>query len=312
MKGPVMTRIPILIVSGFLGAGKTTCIQQLLREFPTTERVMVIENDFGSVSYDADVLASQGAQLKALPSGCICCSLAGNFLQALYSVLTKTDVDFIIIEPSGVAKVSDILRICDHPDIADKVLVVGVWTIVDGQKGLFYVKNFGEFFADQIHYADTILLNRLDPKPDWYDETIDTLRQENGHARLVTKPLEHISLRQLLIGTPDSSAHSVPIPLESHHDHEHHHHGDEVFTAVTLEAADILTAAKWQAKVERLLLPKTGTILRIKGIMPSLKGYISIQYSGGDVVVELTDTKGHILTVIGAHIDSEEIHQLWN
>lgn len=303
--------IPIVIVSGFLGAGKTTCIQQLLQELPDTKRIMVIENDFGSVSYDADVLAAQGVRLKALPSGCICCSLAGNFLQALRSVLLQADVDLIIIEPSGVAKVSDVLRVCERPEIADKVIVVGVVTVVDGQKGLFYVEQFGEFFADQIHYADMVLLNRVDPKPEWYDETLEAIRAENGHARILTAPLEPGTLRNAILGWEEGANKATEPAVPTHHHDHDHHHGEEIFQAVTLEAGDILTTAQWKQKVETLLQAKSGVILRLKGIVPSLKGYISIQYSGGPLVIEPSDAKGQIITVIGSQIKEGELQALW-
>lgn len=298
-------KIPVWIVSGFLGAGKTTYIQQLLSSMGNQNRTMVIENDFGSVSYDADVLASQGVRLKALPSGCICCSLAGNFLQALHSVLTKADVNCIIIEPSGVAKVSDVLRVCERPELRDKIMIVQVVTVVDGQKGLFYLQNFGEFFADQIRYADRIVVNRVDLGAEWYDEMMQRFRQVNGHAYIATTPEDAISFV-----TTDHQLRNLP---EDHddNDHDHHHHGDEIFTAVTLEAADILSLEQWKRKVEGLLETKKGLILRLKGIVPSLKGYISIQYSGGPLEVVYTDVKGQTITVIGSAIDAVDIQRRW-
>lgn len=296
-------KIPVWIVSGFLGAGKTTYIQQLLSSMGNQNKTMVIENDFGSVSYDADVLASQGVRLKALPSGCICCSLAGNFLQALHSVLTKADVERIIIEPSGVAKVSDVLRVCERPELRDKIMIVQVVTVVDGQKGLFYLQNFGEFFADQIRYADTIFVNRIDSGAEWYDEMMERFRQVNGHAYIATMLEDAISFVP-----KDQRLQNLP----EEHDHDHdHHHGDEIFTAVTLEAADILSLQQWKEKVEGLLETEKGLILRLKGIVPSLKGYISIQYSGGPLEVVYTDVKGQTLTVIGSAIDAEDIQRRW-
>lgn len=316
-----MKRVPVFIVSGFLGAGKTTCIQQLLHDMTDIQRVMVIENDFGKVSYDADVLTAQGVRLKALPSGCICCSLAGNFLQALHSVLTKADVDFIVIEPSGVAKLSDILRVCERPEVADSILVAGIITVVDGQKGLGYLQNFGEFFANQVHYADTILVNRVDPQADWYDDLMAALRQENGHARIVLASEAEKSLRCLVLGTGYVPRPALPSGLpderedhehhEHHEHHDHHHHGDEIFTAITLEAFDIMSQAKWQEKVEALLQAQGGRILRLKGIVPSLKGYISIQYSGGPLEITPTDVRGQAITVIGAQIDEGALQRCW-
>lgn len=309
-----MKRIPVLIISGFLGAGKTTCIQRLLQEMTDSQRVMVIENDFGKVSYDADVLAAQGVRLKALPSGCICCSLAGNFLQALHSVLTKADVDLIIIEPSGVAKLSDILRVCERPEVADSILVAASITVVDGQKGLGYLQNFGEFFANQVQYADTILVNRVTSPDAEYDELLAALRQENGHARIVTMGEDDFSLRPIVFG-PVKKTQSAPvrpaIPQAGEEAHEHHHHGDEIFTAITLEAFDILAQPKWQEKVESLLESQGDRILRLKGIVPSLKGYISIQYSGGPLVITPTDVKGQTLTVIGSQLDEDNIQRRW-
>ncbi len=320
-------KIPVLIVSGFLGAGKTTCIQRFLADVEDMRRVMIIENDFGAVSLDAAVLKHQGARLQTLTSGCICCSLAGDFLHSLQSVLAEADVDFIVIEPSGVAKLSDILRVCRRPELQDRLAVVGAVTVVDSQKGLFYLRNFGEFFADQVACSNTILLTRTAVKADWYDETIEALRNCNHSAPIIDADDSRVSLSALLMGCAMLGNGTVPA---AHGDrtggheaylydaccadtHDHHHHAEETggLTAVTAGVMEVYTPEQWRQRTEQFLSEQAERPLRIKGIVPTPQGYAMIQYSGGPVEVVMTPVAGQTVTVIGTALEKNAVQAWW-
>ena len=158
--------VDVFIVSGFLGAGKTTFIQKLMREVFRGVRLAVVENDFGEESVDASLLGTSGVLVTELNSGCICCSLSGDFVRAFLDMLGRFKPEKVIIEPSGVAKLSDVVRACEDPRIAQLAEVRGKITVVDASSCRKYADNFGEFFEDQIEHADTILLSRTGRSPD--------------------------------------------------------------------------------------------------------------------------------------------------
>ena len=152
-------KVKVYIVSGFLGAGKTTFIQQLIQELPDPTRVLILENDFGQVNLDGAILREKGYTVRELTSGCICCSLAGDFRRALVDILDTQDVDYIIIEPSGVSQLSDILAICKDSSIAKRIELTGCVSIVDAMRAPMYYKNFGVFFKDQIAYSSQVFIS---------------------------------------------------------------------------------------------------------------------------------------------------------
>ena len=154
--------IPITIISGFLGAGKTTYLQHILNCRNTNERILIIENDFGETSLDAKQLSATGATVREVTSGCICCSLQGNFKNALIDILSTQDIDQIYIEPSGVSKLSEILYTCDDDDITSKAYISMIITIVDAMQAPMAIKNFGPFFKDQIKHCYAILLTHIE------------------------------------------------------------------------------------------------------------------------------------------------------
>ncbi|EHM42659.1 GTP-binding protein [Anaeroglobus geminatus] len=158
--------IPVYIVSGFLGSGKTTFIQHLLGQMRDTGKVMVIENDFGEVSFDSALLKKQGIRFEELASGCICCTLAGDFKKSLHKVLQEASTDCIIIEPSGVAKLSDIIAVCQDKELTGAIRLVRAVTVVDAQAGYMYAENFGEFFIDQIRCGQDIFLSHAGENED--------------------------------------------------------------------------------------------------------------------------------------------------
>ena len=237
-----MTKIDI--ISGFLGAGKTTFIKKLLKEAIAGEKVVLIENEFGEIGIDGGFLKDSGIEIREMNSGCICCSLVGDFGRSLNEVLTKYTPDRVIIEPSGVGKLSDVMKaVCDVAGEIDVVLNGSV-TVVDAQKCKMYMKNFGEFFNNQIESAGTIVLSRTDvADADKVAQCVEMIREKNPKAAIVTTPIDKLTGEQLLeiIEQPtDDMAEKLLEEVKEghyhHHDdddeecccgHHHHHHDDD-------------------------------------------------------------------------------------
>ena len=216
------------IISGFLGAGKTTFIKKLLKEAIAGEKVVLIENEFGEIGIDGGFLKDSGIEIREMNSGCICCSLVGDFGRSLNEVLTKYTPDRVIIEPSGVGKLSDVMKaVCDVAGEIDVVLNGSV-TVVDAQKCKMYMKNFGEFFNNQIESAGTIVLSRTDvADADKVAQCVEMIREKNPKAAIVTTPIDKLTGEQLLeiIEKPtDDMAEKL---LEEVKEGHHHHHDDD-------------------------------------------------------------------------------------
>ena len=221
-----MTKIDI--ISAFLGAGKTTFIKKLLKEAIAGEKVVLIENEFGEIGIDGGFLKDSGIEIREMNSGCICCSLVGDFGRSLNEVLTKYTPDRVIIEPSGVGKLSDVMKaVCDVAGEIDVVLNGSV-TVVDAQKCKMYMKNFGEFFNNQIESAGTIVLSRTDvADADKVAQCVEMIREKNPKAAIVTTPIDKLTGEQLLeiIEKPtDDMAEKL---LEEVKEGHHHHHDDD-------------------------------------------------------------------------------------
>ena len=227
-----MTKIDI--ISGFLGAGKTTFIKKLLEEAIAGEQVVLIENEFGEIGIDGGFLKDSGIEIREMNSGCICCSLVGDFGRSLEEVLTKYQPDRVIIEPSGVGKLSDVMKAVRDVAANLDVALNSAVTVVDASKCKMYMKNFGEFFNNQVAYAGTIILSRTDVADvKKVDAAVKMLREANPKAVIVTTPVSQLTGAQLLeiIEKPDTMEEELmKEALEAfeehhhHHDHEHEHH----------------------------------------------------------------------------------------
>lgn len=221
-----MTKIDI--ISGFLGAGKTTFIKQLLKEAISGEKVVLIENEFGQIGIDGGFLKDAGIEIREMNSGCICCSLVGDFGRSLEEVLTKYQPDRVIIEPSGVGKLSDVMNAVKNVASEIEVMLNSAVTVVDVNKCRMYMKNFGEFFNNQIENAGTIVLSRTDvADPKKVQGAVEMLRQHNAKATIVTTPCSELTGAQLLemIEQEDDMAEELMKEAREHM-HEHHHHHD--------------------------------------------------------------------------------------
>lgn len=224
-----MTKINV--ISGFLGAGKTTLIKKLLAEVFSGQKVVLIENEFGEIGIDGGFLKEAGVQITEMNSGCICCSLVGDFGKALKEVLEKFAPDRIIIEPSGVGKLSDVMRavggVAEHADVELDSSI----TVADATKCKIYIKNFGEFFNNQIEYADTIVLSRTQNiKEDKLEAAVKLLQEHNSKAAIITTPWDELAGNIILeaMNGRNSLAEELLKEQEEHsHYHEGHGHHEE-------------------------------------------------------------------------------------
>ena len=218
-----MTKIDI--ISGFLGAGKTTLIKKLLSEALSGEKVVLIENEFGEIGIDGGFLKDSGIQITEMNSGCICCSLVGDFEKSLAEVLDKFSPDRVIIEPSGVGKLSDIIHAVEKID-SDNISLNSFSTVVDAKKCKMYLKNFGEFFCNQVENARAIILSRSqDANEEKLAETIKLLRGLNSEANIITTPWDALDGKQILHAM--ETAKLLSKELEEEHEKAHHHHGHD-------------------------------------------------------------------------------------
>ena len=236
--------IKVDIFSGFLGAGKTTLIKKLIEEAYKGEQVVLIENEFGEIGIDGGFLKDSGVEINEMNSGCICCSLVGDFGKALEQVVEQFHPDRILIEPSGVGKLSDIIQAVENLDLAD-VQLNGFTTIVDAKKAKIYMKNFGEFFNNQVEHASSIILSHTKGMDeDKLAQVVALLREHNPHATIITTDWDALDGKKILAAmekrdTIDEALHHLE-EEQAHahhhdhddacgcgHDHDHHHHDDE-------------------------------------------------------------------------------------
>ena len=282
------------IISGFLGAGKTTLIQKLLKEALKGEKVVLIENEFGEIGIDGGFLKDAGIEVTEMNSGCICCSLVGDFGSALKEVVTQYNPDRIIIEPSGVGKLSDVIKAVQGVAEDVELDLNSFVTVADAKKCKMYIKNFGEFYNNQVEYAGSIILSRTgDVAEDKLNESVALLREHNEKAAIITTPWDELSGEQILKVMEDGNdmvkelleeeeicpvcgGHHDHDHDHEHHDHDHdhhHHHADEVFTSWGKETAHKYTEEELDYLLKALSETDAyGTVLRSKGIIQMTDG----------------------------------------
>ena len=221
-----MTKIDI--ISGFLGAGKTTLIKKLLSEGFKGEQVVLIENEFGEIGIDGGFLKEAGIEIREMNSGCICCSLVGDFGKSLHEVVDTYHPDRILIEPSGVGKLSDVIKAVQDVQAEIDAELNSFTTVVDVTKCKIYRKNFGEFFSNQIEYAGAVILSRTDKaKPEKIQESVALLRELNEKAPIITTPIEQLPGEKILEAMESSKSLEEELLAEvAHEEHEHHHDHD--------------------------------------------------------------------------------------
>ena len=262
------------IISGFLGAGKTTLIKKLLEEAYKGEKIVLIENEFGEISIDGGFLQGTGVQISEMSSGCICCSLVGDFGEALKDVQAKYNPDRIVIEPSGVGKLSDVIRAVEDVAKEDKEIVLNSFiTVADASKCKVYMKNFGEFFNNQVEHAGCIILSRTGKlSEEKINAAVALLREHNATATIITTLWEQVDGKQILASMERTSAdfiHELKEIMEHeefdddecddpdccchHHHHDHEHHHGKMKEALEELAAKIEAEAKSPAEAAEML-----------------------------------------------------------
>ncbi|MCH5338410.1 MAG: cobalamin biosynthesis protein CobW [Acetatifactor sp.] len=226
-----MTKIDVF--SGFLGAGKTTLIKKLLKEALDGSKTVLIENEFGEIGIDGGFLKEAGIEIKEMNSGCICCSLVGDFGTSLKEVISTYAPERILIEPSGVGKLSDVLKAVENVAAELDVQVNSAVAVVDASKAKMYIKNFGEFFINQIQFAGTIILSRTDKVTGAkLEECVQLIREHNSRATIITTPLDQLDGRNVLetiegADTLDEMMREMLEQVQDEHEHHHHHHDDD-------------------------------------------------------------------------------------
>ena len=330
-----MTKIDIF--SGFLGAGKTTLIKKLIAEAYTGEQLVLIENEFGEIGIDGGFLQEAGINITEMNSGCICCSLVGDFGKALRQVMDTYHPDRILIEPSGVGKLSDVIRAVQNLEMHDVVLN-GFTTVVDATKAKMYMRNFGEFFNNQVEHASAIILSRTaGMSQEKLDACVALLREKNPTATIVTTPWDELDGKQLLAAMErrDTLAAALEELAEEQehehhhhdddecgcgchdhgHDHEHeHHHADEVFTSWGKETAHPYGKQELAAALEALDTGDYGQVLRAKGIVAGTDGkWLHFDYVPGEVEIRngAAGVTGR-LCVIGAELKEDALTSLFH
>ena len=304
--------IPVYIISGFLGSGKTKLIQSLLNRTDVS-KVAVIENDFGEVSFDAAVLKRQGVRLEELPSGCICCTLVGNFKESLRTVLKDGSAELIVIEPSGVAKLSDIKALCESAEFAGNIGPLVTVTVVDGSMAVMYAENFGEFFVDQLREGQVIVVNRTDDKED-EKELRQLLQRENKKAPIlfeIPEDFDFASFASLVAGIKTHGHLCTCGCGHDGHDHHCHEHEEVPFQTLTIRVDACRTEAEWEETLKRSLEAEPN-ILRVKGIVKVPSGYATVQYSGHHIDISGTVEADTVMTFIGTSLSEEDLRPLWS
>ena len=324
-----MTKIDIF--SGFLGAGKTTLIKKLLKEAYNGEKVVLIENEFGEIGIDGGFLQDAGIEITEMNSGCICCSLVGDFTKALAKVISEYTPDRVIIEPSGVGKLSDVIRAAKEVT-SDTAKLNSFTTVVDAGKCKMYMKNFGEFFNDQIKNASAIILSHTDiVKESKVTEAVNLIREQNPDATLVTTPWGALNGADILSAfekkdTLEMAVNELREEHEHHHEHGeecgcghhhgehgHHHHADEVFTSFGVETAKSFTVEQIKSILNELDEGNEyGMVLRAKGIVAADDGkWIHFDYVPGEIDIRFGSAgiTGRIC-VIGSGLDKDKVKEL--
>lgn len=341
--------IKIDVFSGFLGAGKTTLIKKLIKEAYGGEKLVLIENEFGEIGVDGGFMQEAGITVNELNSGCICCSLVGDFAEALKKVAAELRPDRILIEPSGVGKLSDVVRAVEKANLAD-CKINSLTAVVDANKCKIYMKNFGEFFNDQIDSAACIVFSHTDvASGEKLATALKLVKERNAGATVVTTAWDLLDGKQIL----DAMEHASTLEEElsklaedeeehehcchhhdhdedehehccHHHDHDeeehghehhhHHHHADEVFASWGVETSAKFSAAHLKAALAELSDgTRFGTVLRAKGIVAGEDGkWLHFDYVPGEVNVrEGAAAYTGRLCVIGSKLDEEELKELF-
>lgn len=327
--------VKVDIISGFLGAGKTTLIKNLFKSSMKNEKVVLIENEFGEIGVDGTFLKESGVEIKEINSGCICCSLVGDFSSSMKEVVEKFNPDRIIIEPSGVGRLSDIIKAVEKVEEELKINIVA--TVVDGGKCKMYHKNFGEFYNDQIAQAKTVIVSKTEKLSESkINDALEIIRELNPDVTVITTPVSELDPEKVLDTLQSDKSgydellkslleeaehehhhhHHDDDDDEDEHEHCHHHHADEVFTSWGEETAKAYSKAELDAILKTLADENAGlgVILRAKGFVKAKDDekwyYFDLVAGDYEIRSGAPDVIGRVC-VIGSKIDEKKISELF-
>lgn len=341
-----MTKVDI--ISGFLGAGKTTLIKKLINEVYQGEQIVLIENEFGEIGIDGTFMNNAGIEVTEINSGCICCSLVGDFEASLKEVLETYHPDRIIIEPSGVGKLSDVIKAVNEVN-NDELILDNYIAVIDAKKCRLYTKNFGEFFNNQIEYASLVILSRSQDITEFQlEECLNIIKEHNDKASIITTPWDQLTKETLLNAFSNSDTlreelleeldicpecghhheHHHNCNHEHHHDHdhncgcdhhdcqhEHHHHADDIFTSWGKQTAKKYTKEQLENILKTLSNDNSyGNILRAKGYVDSPNNdwwYFDLVPGEYEIRTGKPDYTGRIC-VIGEKLESDKLESLFD
>jgi G3E family GTPase len=300
----------LYIVSGFLGAGKTTLIRKLIDEAFRNDKVAIVENDFGEANVDAALLGASGIEVTEINSGCICCNLSGDFVDALREVLDRFKPDKVVIEPSGVAKLSDVVQACLDPRIAPSAELCKKITVVDVNRCKIYLDNFGEFFENQIQCADAILLSKIGDSEYKLKAAYKLVEELNKNSKIFAEPWEQITAEEILSPPHENTEHKAAgeaIPEDGHRHHTHDHSAEDSFDTVTLYLDRIFSEEDLKTCVSDMEKLANGTILRAKGIVRGKRGHLNLQYLPGELKIEASPAAGDMICFIGRDMNRSQL-----
>ena len=338
--------IKIDIFSGFLGAGKTTLIKKLIKEAYSGEKVVLIENEFGEIGVDGGFLKEAGIEITEMNSGCICCSLVGDFAKALKQVAEQFHPDRILIEPSGVGKLSDVIKAVQRAEVPDGVLNA-FCTVVDAKKCKIYLKNFGEFFLDQVKNASCIVLSHTSDPAKTAEAA--ALLKELTSVTVITTDWDALKGEDILLTMQKTDSLQAELEKlaaeaeedddddddgehehhchhhhhdedddddedehEHHHCHHHHHHADEIFTSWGVETAKTFSKSELSSLLSALDSGEYGQVLRAKGYVDGAEGWIYFDFVPGEPDVRLgSPAVTGRLCVIGCNLDEDKLKSLF-
>ena len=332
-----MKKTKINIVSGFLGSGKTTFIKKLIKEADDFSKTVIIENEFGEVSIDGAILEREGLSVREINAGCICCSVAGDFASSINDIKKAFDPDKILIEPSGVGKLSDIKAIClKYPDLFEINRSI---TIIDASKYSMYKVNFGDFYLDQIKNSDTIIFSRYSQAKEAgidIGQIIADIKKENDQVQVIDSEWDGFRATDLLeskilesregrlktardrLGLFNSNGHHHGTNTGNVHSndgsscHNHHHHSGDEFSSLTLNVDKVFS----RNEIKDILLAFDtglyGSIVRAKGSIPGLVTDMEFDYVPQEIVIrDLEKIKDHHVVIIGKDLNSEALSKVF-
>lgn len=320
------------IFSGFLGAGKTTLIKKLLGESLHSEKVIIIENEFGEIGIDGTLLKSSNVEIKEINSGCICCTLVGDFKKAIEEVITQYTPDRIIIEPSGVGKLSDVIKACSNDKLKDLLKLNMVITVVDVLNYEIYLENFGEFYENQIKTAKTILLTRVEKSDNKNLElVIESLGKLNPKANIITTPIEKLHSNIIINAAEEDGAFSLENTLKAstkmtinssmhrdncgcHPSSSHSHNANEIFQVWSTVTPKIYVKNDLEELLNTIFTNKEiGIILRGKGILQiENEEWVQFDYVPGEFKMKpiSPDYTGRIC-IIGENLNKDTLTKIF-